>query len=452
MFNPKMFETIKENINEVIHKNSELGQELWNEILKLHPADLEELISHLDTQEFQQIYAQLPVSIQIKVFEHLSENLQIDALEALTHEQKMLLLNQVPPHEIADFTDHLSDEELKDLFKLMHKKYREQVLSLMQFGPESAGGIMDTDVIAFIQDITVEKAIQILQKIQPTKEIHQQIYITDNDNRLTGYINLEDLVLKKPHTPLHTILKKPEYIAHVNTDQEDVAQKMVHYHLSSVPVVGEENKFLGMIPSDTLVDVLEEEASEDVYRMSAMAPIKHTYFETPFLRLMGERSFILVALLLVESISSTILESYEHTLESFFLLAFLPMIVSVGGNTSGQTSALAIQGLTSGEINFSNAKKFFKREITMSLAIAPIIGIVAFLRVYLTRHNILTSVAVGGSLMLIVTLSITLGSLLPLALKKFKIDPAFSAGPFLATIMDILGSLIFCYIAKLILG
>lgn len=452
MFNQKIFEEIRENIIDVITRSSELGQELWNELTQnTHPADIAQFLSNLYKDEAFELYATFDDELKISVFEYFSDNMKVAILPALSDKDKLVVLEHLPAHDLVDFFDRLDDEEVKNLFKLMQKKDRRNVIELMKFGPDSAGGIMETDVISFHQDLTVEKAIQILQKIQPKKEIHQEIYVTDRDNKLVGHIKLEDLVLKSPKTVLHDILRENDFIAYAEQDQEEVAQKMVHYHLMNIPVITKENQFLGVIPSDTLVDVIEEEASEDVYRMSAMTPIKHTYFETPFFRLLWERSFILVALLLLESLSTTILESFDSTLAGFYLTAFITMIVSAGGNTSSQTSALAIQGLSSGEINFANMSKFLKREFLMSLAISSALGVTAFLRVYFIRHEIWTSLAVAVSLSSIVTLSVILGSILPIILKRFKIDPAFSAGPFLATIMDIFGSLIFCYIAKLIL-
>ena len=180
-----------------------------------------------------------------------------------------------------------------------------------------------------------------------------------------------------------------------------------------------------------------------------MTPIKNTYFETPFKRLFFERSSILVLLLLVGSFSSSILHAFEIILAKLMFLT--PMLVSTGGNTSSQTSALAIQGIASGEINSNTIEKFLKREILMAAAIGSLLAATAFIRVYFTGNNInlLEACAVSLSLGMIVMVSVILGSLLPLGLKKIGLDPAFAAGPFLGTIMDILGTLIFCYIIKL---
>lgn len=452
MLNPKIFEQIKENISEVIAKSSGLGQDLFNTLIELHPADIAQFLTDIKKEDGLALYLALPVNIKISVFEYFSDTMQASVLKKLPDNEKLKLLENIPLHEVVDFLDLLSDQDVKDLFKIMHTKDRKQVLELMKFGQESAGGIMETDVITFTQDLTVEKAIQILQKVQPKKEVHQDIYVTDKDNKLVGHIKLEDLVLKNPKTHLYSFLRENKFIAHVDDDQEEVSQKMVHYHLSSIPVVAKDNYFVGVIPTETLIDVIEEESSEDIYKISAMAPIKQTYFETPFFRLLTERSVILIGLMLIESLSSAILHSYDTILAAFYLTAFVTMVLNAGGTTSSQSSILAIQGLTSGEINFANVSRFVKREFLMSIAIAAILGITAFLRVYLGGYSALVSLAVALAIACIVTLSTLLGSLLPIILKKFKIDPAFSAGPVLATIMDILGSLLFCVIAKLILS
>jgi magnesium transporter len=202
----------------------------------------------------------------------------------------------------------------------------------------------------------------------------------------------------------------------------------------------------------TLVDVLVEEASEDVQKMSALAPMKESYFDTSFMRLLYERSRILIALLLAGSFTTTIMRAYESTLEIGFLLYFASMLTSTGGNTSSQTSAMVIQGLALGDIQPANMLRFLRREFLMACMIGTILGVTAFMRVYVTTGEPLQSFAVSLALAVIVIVSVVFGSCIPLVLRRFNIDPAFSAGPFLATLMDILGALIYCYVARLILS
>jgi magnesium transporter len=302
-----------------------------------------------------------------------------------------------------------------------------------------------------MQDFTVEKSVKMLQRLRPKRDVHQQIYVTNKQHQLVGHITLEDLVLHSPQTRISSFLRKNELVALANQDREEVAKQMVHYGLTSVPVVGDENYFLGVIPSDILMNVLVEEATEDVQKMSALAPMKQAYFETPFFKLLYNRGYILIALLLAESFSGTILKAYEDTLYGI-LVFFIPMLISTGGNTSSQTSAVVIQGMATGEIHSGTMRRFLKRELLTACALSLLLGLASFARVYITYRSLWESVAVSLSVAFVVLFAVSLGSIIPIILKRLNIDPAFSAGPFLATLMDILGILIYCYISKLILS
>jgi len=446
----KLFFDIIHNLDTVAKRDSELGRSLWNSLVALHPADIAQFFADIDREHLKQLFLQLPHAQRLEVFHELSDPLKVYCLSFLGDHERIEVLRALFMDELSDLFDCLSDEELKKYLSLLHKEDREKVLSLLQFAPESAGGIMDTEVLTLMVDSTVEKSIRLLQRLQPRQELHREIYVTDRSNHLVGHINLEDLVLKSPQAPISSFLRKNELVVQASEDREEIAKMMVHYSLMTVPVVGDKDYFLGVIPSDTLVEVIEQEASEDVYRISAMTPIKRTYFETSFFRLIYQRSYILIALLLAESFSSTILKAYEVSLCGF-LIYFIPMLVSTGGNTSSQTSALVIQGLASGEIHEANMHRFVRREFLMAVVLACILGVTAFGRVYYTTGKGFESFAVSISLALIVLVAVSLGSFIPLLLKRINIDPAFSAGPFLATLMDILGILIFCYVSKLIL-
>jgi magnesium transporter len=447
----QILQEIKDNIQTVILHDSTLGRSLWTELLKIHPADIADFLADISQDNFQAIFLQFPKHLQLEVFEHFSEGMKVTTLNFMPEEGKIDLLNELPIDKLTDLLELLSDEDFKHYHSLLYKKSREKVLSLLKFHPESAGGIMDIEVITLVKDFTVEKSIKILQRLKPSREIHQQIYVTDSSHNLMGHINLEDLVLNPPQAKIASFMKENEYVARADEDRETIAKNMVHYGLMTIPVVGKGSHFLGVIPSDTLVDVIVEEASEDVLKMSALAPLKYPYFETSFFKLIFERSYILIALLFAESFSGTILRAYEETL-GVFLISFIPMLISAGGNTSSQTSAIVIQGMASGEIRGSNMLKFLRREFIMASMLACILGLFAFGRVYWSTTHFLQSFVVSFSLAMIVLISVTLGSCIPFILRRFNIDPAFSAGPFLATIMDILGVMIYCYITKWMLS
>ncbi|MCA9770686.1 magnesium transporter [Candidatus Dependentiae bacterium] len=448
----RILQEISKNLEAVIAQDTSMGTSLWQSFIDMHPADIAEFLTNIDYQSFKSLFVMLSKELKEEVFEELSDKMKVRVLSFVEEKERTHLLRVLHADELTDLFDVLSDDQLKEYMQLLTKHAREQVLSLLKFHPESAGGIMDTEVLTLMQDFTVEKSIKLLQRLRPSRDIYQQIYVTDILHRLVGYINLEDLVLNAPRDRIGSFLREMEYVAKATEDQEIVAQQMVHYGLMTVPVVDDNNYFLGAIPSETLVDVLVEEASEDMQKMAALTPMKHTYFETSFYRMLYQRSYVLVILLLVESFVTIIMKGYESTLHLGSLLYFTTMLTSAGGNTSHQTSTVVIQSIASGDISADNIFRFLKREFTMAAMLALVLGATAFTRAWFTTYDFWQTLVISTSLSLIVLTSVSLGSCIPLILRRLNIDPAFSAGPFLATLMDIIGILIYCYMSQLLLS
>lgn len=441
---------IQDNIDEVIAHESTLGKNLWRKLLEIHPVDIAYLLKSLNKSHIKVLYKALPKHVQLDLFHELQDNLKVYVLSFLDDQEQVEAFQTLSTDDLTDLFDIFSDEELKRYLDSLNKRVREKIIKMLKFEPESAAGIMDTDVITLMEDFTVEKSIHIMQRLRPSRDVHRQIFVVNKEHRLIGYVYLEDLVFHKPNARISSFMHKNELIAYAQEDREKIARKMVHYGVTTVPVIGDDDIFLGVIAGDTLMNTLVEEATEDVHKMAAVTPLKRPYFEIPFFQSLYERSYILVILLLAGSISTTIMRMYESTLTEV-LLFFVPMLTSVGGNTSNQTSAVAIRGMVSGEFDESNMKYFLRREFVMASFLAFILGVTAFIRVYFTNFIIWDSIVISFTLAIIVLVSVTLGSAMPFMLKRLNIDPAFSAGPFLATIMDILGILIYCTSVKLLL-
>lgn len=445
MDNPKkILKKVLEYSSAPTVKDDTLQKSVWQAFLDMHPVDIADFLSEADKATVQKLYASMPHELQLEVFKEFSNSMKAFILQTMSEHEQVSAFKTLSPDELTDLFDFLSDEDLKKYLGLLQKHVRHQVISLLKFSSDSAGGVMQTDVITLMQDFTVEKSIQILQRLHPSKDIHTRIFIVNHAHKLVGYINLEDLVLHKPSLHINAFMHENEVIANAHQDQEEIAKTMIHYNVTIAPVVDDEGHFLGAIPADTLVDVVVEEAAEDIQRIGAVMPMKYPYFETSFLRMVWARGYILVILLITGSFSTSILHSYEATL-SAFLISFIPMLIGVGGNTSSQSSAVLIQGLAAGDITTDHVFKFLRREISMAVVLSLFLAIAGFVRVYLTGGSVHESLVISGTLALIVVVATTLGSCTPLLLKKMHIDPAFSAGPFLATIMDILGTTIFCY-------
>jgi magnesium transporter len=348
-----LLQEIKDNIDVVAHQSSPLGISLWNLFLEVHPADMADFFADISRANFAKLFTVLPKTLKIEVFKELSDRLKVYILSSLDEGDALAILHDLQADELTDLFDFLSDDELRKYLNLLSSSARKRVLTLMKFHPESAGGIMDLNVFTLMKDFTVEKSIKILQRLKPNRDVYQRVYVTDNDFRLQGYIELQDLVLQAPQQRIADFMKKNELTIFAEQDQEEVVRQMVHYRLTNAPVSGRDGTFLGVIPADTVAAVLVEEAGEDVQRISAMAPLKQAYFDTPVMHLVYQRGGILVVLLLVGSISGLILDAYQASLAQVLLL-FVPMIISTGGNTSSQTSAVAIQGMAAGDVRPSN--------------------------------------------------------------------------------------------------
>ena len=444
------FQEIQNNIDEVISQSEPIGKSLWVQLLETHPVDIAQLFKDLDKNNIKRLYKVLPKNIRLDLFPELQDRIKVVVLSALDDQEQVEVFQTLSTDDLTDLFDIFSDEELKKYLHSFHKRVREKIIKMLKFNPESAAGIMHTDVITLMEDFSVEKSINLIQRLRPSRDVHQQIFVVNKTQQLVGYVHLEDLVFNKPNVKIASFMRKNELIADANEDREVIAKEMVHYGVTTVPVIGADNVFLGVISGDTLVDVLGEEATEDVQKMAAMSPLKRPYFETPFFQSLYERSYILVLLLLAGSISTTIMRMYEATLTEI-LLFFVPMLTSVGGNTSNQTSAVAICGMASGEFDHNTMRHFLRREFMMASFLAVILGITAFTRVYFTSGVAWDSIVVSCTLSIIVLVSVMLGSAMPFILQRFNIDPAFSAGPFLATIMDILGVFIYCMSVKFLL-
>ena len=445
---------IENNIKSVINEDSPEGKQLWNALLSQHSADIAELIEKIDEKNKKKLFKKLPKQIAIKVFTELSEYVQAFIIHDLDQNKITTILQKMPSDELTDLLELLPDKESSKYLKMIQKTQRDKIISLLHLPTESAGRMMDSDVTTLQRDFTVKKSISLIQKIGLAAEgSSRKIYVTNKDNVLVGHIYLEDLVINKSETPLTKIIHKPDLVIDVHEDQEKVAKEMHHYGLMLAPVVDKENQFLGVITPEDVVDIVEEEASEDLYKVSGLHPVEHSYFQTSFSSLFFQRSIWLGSLLLLQSVSPFILSKYKDLIDAhIFLSFFYTMLIGTGGNAGNQSAMLVIRGLATGEITRSGAIKVMVREFSMSGALALVLFLITSIRVYLLYPNIIATIAIGISLSLIVTTSMLLGAFMPFLLERFNIDPAHSAAPFLATVMDIIGILIYCNVCSWFLG
>lgn len=450
-----VFLQVENNIDAVLSGTNSQFLELWNLLLKGHPADIATLLSRLSEENKKKMIEKFPTKLASHVFEELSKDVQADLILSLDTEHATSILQHMPAYKIADLLEELSDEDFKKYLKLLQRKLRSQVLSLLSFDPESAGGIMKSEVLTFFEDLSIKNAIRILQRFAPKLEhLHETLYITTKDNILIGHIHVKELLLNKPEVLLKDLVHENELLVNAHQDREFVANQMQHYSLQIAPVVDDQNHFLGIITADEIFEIIKEEASEDLYKISGITPVERSYFNTPFWELIWQRSPWLITLLILQSVSSLIMHRFQEILDANVILSFfLTMLIGTGGNAGNQSGAVVVRGLATGEIGRKNGIRVLFREFKIAIIMALILGMLGFARVYVTpQADVIKAFTISFSLFIIVIVSMLIGTALPLFLERFNFDPAHSAAPFLSTLMDIIGIFIYCLICSKILS
>lgn len=445
----KILFQIENNIDVVISEETVLGKDLWLILMAQHYADVAMLVGKLEEPHQVALFKKLPRDLSIKVFRKLPQQQQAVLLLALELDQAAIVLKNMPADELTDLFDYLSDDDLEKYLKLLQSKQRNQILSLLSFNPRSAGGRMNSDMITLQKEFTVRRSVELLQRLSHTKTVMQRMYVTNKDDVLVGYVTLDKLVLSKPETLIAHIMGYNELVVSVDEDQEEVANQMHHYSLLYAPVVDKHNHFLGVITADDVFEIIREEGSEDVYKMFGLIPVDQGYFAAPIWRFVWQRGIWLVGLLVLQSLSGLILASYNDMISKYTIIAvFLTMLIGTGGNAGNQSAIVVIRGLTTREVSRRNAYKVLIREMLIGFFMALVLVIVAFARVYWSYRDLLSAFVISISLFLVVMTSVSLGALIPILFERFDIDPAHTAAPFLATIMDILGVLIYCFVCS----
>jgi magnesium transporter len=342
-----------------------------------------------------------------------------------------------------------------DLLARMPKDASLDVRELIRYPENSAGGLMTTDYVAIDTSLTVERAIEQVRATAAEMETIYEAYAVDPNGTLLGVVSLRDLVLARAGQPISAVMNADVISVPPEMDQEDVAHLFEHYDMLALPVVDAARKMLGIVTVDDVVKVLKQEQAEDIQKLGAVATIEDSYFKTEFWTLVKKRAGWLVAIFMGEILTASVLEHYEAARRAFQAIeVFVPLIISSGGNTGSQASSLVIRGLALEEFSPGDAAKILWRELRMGLVLGCILGFIGLLRATLVGHSGHGGMAgaVGLSLIACVTFGSVVGSGLPLLMKRLGLDPAVSSGPFIASLVDVLGIMIYMNIAIWILG
>ncbi|RKX39155.1 MAG: magnesium transporter, partial [Verrucomicrobia bacterium] len=413
---------------------------------ELHPADIAEIINHAPASAHNKLFDLLDDEVKPDVLAELDDQVEADILEELTDEEISDIVEEMAPDDAADVLGELEDEQREEILGLMEEEESEEVRELLQYGEETAGGIMTSDFVAAQASMTATEAIDYIAELDMEEPLYN-LYVIDQEGRLTGWIQLWELLKKANHDlPLEELADKETISVHTDADQEEVARIASKYDLSSLPVIDGQNKLVGRITVDDIMDVMEEEASEDIFKFAGSDDSELEY--TSPLHACKSRLPWLMVTLFAGFVSSVILKRFidHHVVALSF---FVPIIMAMGGNTGIQSSTLIIRGLAVGSITEREIFKLLGRELTagalMGLFCGVFVGIWANFMVGTGGDipAIYLAFTVGVSLFAAMTFAAVFGAFAPLLLNRFKVDPAVASGPFVTASNDILALAIY---------
>lgn len=434
-------------------KDPEAARELLEDF---HPEDLADLFEEMDPEEVAEIMRLLPDDVAAPIFERLREPAQSEIVSLLGPVEAADIAAEMAPDDRADLFENLPDdvgEALLEKLELVDPAAAAETRSLGRWAENSAGRLMTTDYIAVSPTSTVAEAIALVRKVGEKAETIYYVFAVGKAGRLGGVASLRDLLLAEPTTKIADVMTERVISVLPETDQEEVARRMSKYDLLAIPVADGAGTLLGVITADDIMDVLTQEGTEDVQKLGGMEAIDDPYFATSFLTFIRKRGSWLVILFVEEFLTGTALRQYDEVLQAVGKLAYyVPLLISTGGNSGSQSATLIIRGMAVGEIKLKDWWKIAYRELGMGLTLGALLATVGVGRVMMWGDGWRFAALIAFTLIGIVTMGCVVGSMMPLLLKRLGFDPATSSTPFIASLVDVLGIIIYFNLAKLLLA
>ncbi len=411
-------------------------------IAQMRAADLADLIMHLDADERLYIIQMMEPEEAGEVLIELEQPVQGRILRDLDNQSLSQIVEELDSDDAADLVGDLPAERAREVIEAVAAQVSEELEKLLPYADDTAGGIMALEFLSVKADVTVLDAIESIRERGKEIEYLYSIWVTDDYDRLVGVISLKDLVLAKPSTQINTIMNPEVISVNVKTDQEEVARLVMRYDLVNIPVVDNYNRLVGRITHDDIMDVIEEEADEDISLMAGVFDQEIT--EESAMRISRARLPWLVAALFGGLFAALVIRRFAASLEQMIALSFFfPVVMAMGGNTGNQAATLVVRGLATGDVTFVNIGKRLWMELRVALVNGLICGGILGIVVGFWLGDFRLAAMIAMALVFIILISGIIGSAVPLALHRLNVDPALAAGPFVATSNDILGLLIY---------
>jgi magnesium transporter len=423
-----------------------------NLLVKLHPGDISNIMAELNERDQLSVFSVLMKSERELAAETLSSlgiDRSLNLLKSISPGEVAKVLQELETDDRADFIAALPDEIAEEVLEKMGLEESVEVQGLLQYEEETAGRIMTPNVFALHEDLSVAEAIHTIQTTQELEMVFY-LYVTDDRNHLVGVASLRQLLTVAPSTPLKKVMTIDVIAVRTETDQEEVSRQVALYDLLAIPVVDHENKLVGMITVDDVIDVIKDEATEDILHLAGVEADDHIHAGA--VSSVRKRLPWLAVNLVMALAAATIVAMYEPTIAAVPILAmFLPVVAGMGGNSGTQALTVTVRGLALGEISWKNTRSIVLKEMGVGIANGVVIGLLAGLMAFAWKGNYLLGAVLGGALITNIFVSGAIGALVPIVLRSLNVDPAIASGIFLHTLTDVVGFFTFLALAAALL-
>ncbi|MEN2996899.1 MAG: magnesium transporter [Acetomicrobium sp.] len=418
----------KETVEEMLEKQDLEALRLYLE--ELHPYEIGALLDELEESEQLVVLSLTLPEAAAEALEHLDYDDQYRLLDHLDEESASKIIAAMGRDAIADLLMAIHPNKAQEIMAMIPREYLESIKFLMSYPEDSAGGIMSLDYIQARQYWTIERVIEHFRKVGRKQSVANYIYIVDAVGKLVGVLSLKELLLNEPKTKVEDVMHTNIITVLATADQEEAAKLMSQYDLMILPVVNEQGRLVGVITADDIMDVIEEEDTEDIHRLGGSQPLDLPYLESTLTTLFSKRIGWLVVLFATQAVTSNILKHYEGVLSSVVALTFfMPLLAGVGGNSGTQASSLIIRGLALGEITIQDIAVILFKELRVSALIGIVMGTIGYFFAWTVSGSTGVATVVAVTVTVVLIVSSTIGAILPIVGRAFRLDPAVFSAP-----------------------
>ncbi len=444
LFLPELREMLEEN-------NAAQLQEFCT---ALHPARTAEFMEGLESSESWRVLQYAEPNLRAEIFGYFEHDSQVEMLERESDRQVAELITQLPADDAVDLLSELPEARVESLLALVPAPDRRDIRRLQTFEEGTAGAIMTTEAACLDERLSVRQALEKLSRQAEHLETIYYIYVVDETNHLRGVVSTRKLVssIGKPDRPISELMNTDLVTVNANDDQKIVTQKVAKYDLLAIPVVDAQRHMLGIITHDDVIDIVIEEAAEDVQRIAGVAPLNNSYTRTAILTLTRKRGMWLGILFFAGLLTALALRHYQPELENFaWLVWFIPLVIGSGGNSGSQSSTLIIAAMATGDVKVEDWLRIVWRELAQGILLGTFLAILGLAPALWLAPTALSACVVPITILVVVVCGTVTGSVLPMLFSRLGLEPAIMSNPFVAGMNDILGIVVYVNIARLIL-